>query len=101
MKEQAKNKEAVISRIVEIRTPATILFGAGSCGELSCQIRKLSNGPVLVVTDAGLAKTGTAKKIKDLIISGGHRAEIFDGVEPDPDKECVYRCLEMVDSINA
>jgi len=101
MKEQIKSAEPVISRIVEIKTPSTIIFGAGACEKLPGQIQKLSNGSVLIVTDKGLAKAGTAQKIKDSILSAGIKTEIFDGVEPDPDKECVYKCLEAAKSINA
>jgi alcohol dehydrogenase class IV len=101
MKKQIKSACSAISRIVEIRTPTAILFGVGSCGKIAGQIKELASGAVLIVTDKGLAKAGTAQKTKEMVISAGLKAEIFDGVEPDPDKECVYKCLETAESINA
>ena len=57
------------SRIVEIRTPAAIVFGVGSSEQLSQRIRDFADGTVLIVTDAGLVKAKTAEKIKNLSIT--------------------------------
>ena len=92
--------EAGTSRVVEIKAPA-IVFGAGASEKIAGQIKELANGAVLIVTDKGLTKTGTAQKIKEMVRAAGLEAEIFDGVEPDPDKECVYKCLEKAETINA
>lgn len=99
--ERMNKGERSVSRIVEIKTPGAVVFGVGACEELPERIKALSNGAVLIVTDAGLVKAGTAKRIKDLVSSAGLEAGIFDGVEPDPDKENVYKCLEMVKSTGA
>ena len=101
MTEQMNRKKSSVSRIVEIKTPGVILFGVGACEELPERIKELSSGVVLIVTDSGLVKAGAAKKIGDLVSSAGLEVEIFDAVEPDPDKESVYNCLEMVKSTGA
>ena len=89
------------NRIVEIRTPGSILFGVGASEKLPEQIKNLSSGPVLIVTDPGLVKTGIVDKIKETITSASLEVVVFDAVEPDPDKENCYLCLKMVKSIGA
>lgn len=102
MTEQANKGESSVSRVVEIKTPGAIVFGVGACEKLPERIKKLSSdGAVLIVTDAGLVKSGAVEKIKELVSSAGFEAGVFDAVEPDPDKETVYKCLEMVKSIGA
>ena len=93
--------ECSVGRVVEIKTPGAIVFGAGACEQLGGRIKALSKGAVLIVTDAGLVKAGVAEEIEGLVSSAGIEAAIFDGVEPDPDKENVYECLEKVKSTGA
>ncbi len=89
------------SRVVEIKTPGSIVFGVGACEQLGGRIKALSKEAVLIVTDAGLVKAGVAEEIEGLISSAGIEVAIFDGVEPDPDKENVCECLEKVKSTGA
>jgi alcohol dehydrogenase class IV len=89
------------SRVVEIRTPGSIIFGVGSRGQLTDRINKLSDGVVLLVTDKGLVKAGVAGQIKQLIASVGLAVEVFDNVEPDPDRETVSKCLKLSKSVDA
>jgi len=86
------------SRVVEIRTPGSIIFGLGSRQRLAEGIRRLSDGTVLLVTDQGLIKAGVAQNVRELIESAGLAVEIFDTVEPDPDRKTVSRCLEQAGS---
>lgn len=87
--------------IVEIRTPRAIIFGTGSAKSLSGRISHLADGPVLIVTDKGLAKAGVADRIKSNVLSAGSKVGVFDAVEPDPDKDNVYNCLEKLKSFQA
>jgi len=89
------------SRVVEIRTPAAIVFGIGSSEQLSQRIRDFPDGTVLIVTDAGLVKTRTAEKIKNLLSSAGRNVAVFDEVDPDPDRQTVSNCLEAAKSSDA
>ncbi len=93
--------ESSIDRVVELRTPKTILFGVGAHRTLPQKIKTLSKGPVLVVTDPGLIEVGIIEKIKKLVLTTGLKVKIFDDVEPDPDIESVERCLDAIKSIGA
>ena len=88
-------------RIVQIKTPETILFGIGASRELPERIEQFPDGRVLIVTDSGLVKAGIAATIRDLLTSAKRSVEIFDGVQPDPDKECVDNCLTAAKSSQA
>ena len=89
-----------VSRIVEIRTPGAIIFGVGCREQLTERARQLCEGTVLLVTDQGLVKAGIAEKIKALIGSAGVAVEVFDAVDPDPDRQTVGKCLELAKSAN-
>lgn len=88
-------------RIVQIKTPETILFGLGACRELPERMAQLADGCVLIVTDAGLVKAGVARKIRDMLASVSRPVEVFEGVQPDPDKACVDGCLAAAKSSQA
>jgi len=98
---QAGEGKCSVGRVVEIKTPGSIVFGAGACERLAGRIKALSKGAALIVTDAGLVKAGVAEKIEGLVSSAGIEVAIFDGVEPDPDKENVYECVDAVKSTGA
>lgn len=83
-------------RSVEIKTPGSIVFGPGTSESLSARLKSFAEGPVVIVTDAGLVKAGVVKQIQELLSSAGREVQIFDAVEPDPDKKCVEECLEAV-----
>jgi alcohol dehydrogenase class IV len=90
-----------VERVVEIRTPKAIMFGVGASEKLIEHIKELTNDHVLIVTDQGLVKAGVAEKIKKTISNADFKVSIFDGVKPDPDKECVYQCLNLVEAKDA
>jgi len=89
------------NRIIEIKTPDSIFFGVGAAKKLPNQIKILSPGPVLIVTDPGLVKAGIVDKIKKCIATESLDVHVFDAVDPDPDKENCYSCLAMAKSIGA
>ncbi len=89
-------RESSAERIVEIKMPGSIVFGPGACEGLSARMQSFPEGPVVIVTDAGLVKAGVVEKIQGLLSSAGREVQIFDSVEPDPDKKCVEQCLEVV-----
>ena len=87
--------------VVEIKTPDSIVFGLGACEQVSDRIKEFPDGCVLIVTDAGLVKAGPVRKIESLLSSAGRVVEVFDGVQPDPDKECVQEALAAAKSAKA
>ena len=93
--------ESLTNRIVEIKTPGSILFGPGASQSLSDRIKNFPEGPIVIVTDPGLVKAGVAERIQGLLCSADRRVQVFDSVQPDPDKECVEQCLEMVRAADA
>ncbi|MFQ5693280.1 MAG: iron-containing alcohol dehydrogenase [Nitrospinota bacterium] len=67
-----------------IMWPNRLLFGAGAAGETGAEAARLTGGPVLIVTDAGVAGAGLLEPVEASLRGAGLRAEVFDGCEPNP-----------------
>jgi alcohol dehydrogenase class IV len=78
---------------VEVRTPASIVFGLGACESLADRLKAFPEGPVLIVTDPGLARAGLADRIQRLVAASGRKTALYDGVRPDPDTDSVLGCV--------
>jgi alcohol dehydrogenase len=59
-------------------------FGIDSALKLATHVQSLGRSAALVVTDAGLMKSGAIAPVLDQLKAGGIRFEVFDGVEPNP-----------------
>ncbi len=90
-----------IDRIVELRTPKTLMFGIGASKNLPERIKEMDRGRVLIATDRGLIKAGIAEEIIQSITNAGIEVSTFEEVKPDPDMDCVYQCLDLVKSTDA
>ena len=94
-------EEKIRSRILSMKTAGEIVFGAGAQERLGEVIESLGADAVVLVTDAGLVKSGVAAKIGELISAVGVKLKVFDGLRADPDIESVDECLAVIKSINA
>ncbi len=67
---------------------APLKFGIGASEEIGFEMKKFGVNKVLIVTDKILnEKTDIPTKIKECIESEGIKAEIWDGVEPEPTRQ--------------
>ncbi|NLT73284.1 MAG: iron-containing alcohol dehydrogenase [Chloroflexi bacterium] len=73
-----------MDRLLDLQISGRLLFGSGALGELPAALSRLGARRPLIVTDAGLMRTGIPAQIIDLIQRDGLSAALFDGVEPDP-----------------
>jgi hydroxyacid-oxoacid transhydrogenase len=62
-------------------------FGEGAVDEVGFDVAQLGAARVLVVTDAGVAATGTPDRVADSLRRHGVRAEVFTGVHVEPTDE--------------
>lgn len=77
-------------RMVELVQPRHTLIGENSILEIPRFLRSIQGDSMaLVVTDQGLVRLGTVKKITDILDRAGIRWCLFDEVEPDPTVEMV------------
>jgi alcohol dehydrogenase class IV len=74
--------------------PNRILFGEGSCAELSAELARLSVWKPLVVTDRGLVETGLVAKVTGGLVD----AVVFDAVQANPTE---HNCLEGLEIYRA
>jgi alcohol dehydrogenase len=67
-----------------IMWPNRLIFGEGSAKETGAEAARLAKGPVLIVTDSGVAQAGLLEPVQASLRDAGLRAEVFDGCEPNP-----------------
>ena len=79
-----------------IRTTPTVVFGRGCLDELPDQVRRIADGPVLIVTDRGLVDAGVVQRVTDELSRAGIRAEVWDDVQPEPPTISVDACAEAI-----
>lgn len=68
----------------EYHSDTRVLFGQGCIAQLGDAVRRLSSGPVLLVTDPGIVDAGLAARALASLDSAGLQVEVFDGVEENP-----------------
>ena len=81
--------------MIELYQPRHTLIGRDSILMIPHFLRRLSAQKVLVVTDKGLIKIGTAGKVTAVLDDAGIDYLVFDGVEPNPTTRIVYQALEF------
>lgn len=69
--------------------PRDLYFGAGSIEELSNL--KGKKKAIIVTGGSSMQKFGFLKKVEDILTKTGLEVKLFEGVEPDPSVETVYR----------
>jgi alcohol dehydrogenase len=75
-----------------------VVFGCGSFGELGKLAKELSDQRVLLVTDAGLRKTGYSAKAESNLRAVGLEVAVFDQVQENPSSSDVDRCVAFARS---
>ena len=78
----------------EFMLPTRVVFGEGVIENLGEEIRKMGNNKPMIVTDKGLVKAGTVKKITDVMDAANIEYSIFDEVEANPRDTTVQRGYE-------
>ena len=69
--------------------PRDLYFGAGSIEELSNL--KGKKKAIIMTGGSSMQKFGFLKKVEDILTKTGLEVKLFEGVEPDPSVETVYR----------
>ena len=81
--------------MVELYQPRHTLIGRDGILMIPHFLQRLGAKKVLVVTDKGLVKIGTAGKVTAVLDEACIDYQIFDGVEPNPTTRIVYQALEF------
>ncbi|MBN9644291.1 lactaldehyde reductase [Corynebacterium mendelii] len=72
----------------------TAYFGRGAIEQLVPELRSKGLSKALLITDAILLETGTAKKITDLLDAADFPYEVFSDVQPNPPVDNVKKGVE-------
>lgn len=78
---------------VTLRLPP-VTFGAGSVGQVAEEARRVAASRVLVVTDPGVASSGVAGHVRDLLEAAGIATGVYDRVPPEPSVASVEVAFE-------
>ena len=82
-------------QVIELVQPRHTLIGEGSIQEIPRYLRRIQdNVTALVVTDQGLVKIGTVKKVTDELERAGIRYCLYDGVQPNPTVGIVNEAMD-------
>ncbi|EPJ89623.1 alcohol dehydrogenase II [Pseudomonas sp. CFII64] len=76
--------------------PSVNIMGLGCLDEAMQAIRNYGFLKALIVTDAGLAKTGLAAQIAGLLVEQGIDSVVYDGAKPNPTVSNVENGLAML-----
>jgi alcohol dehydrogenase class IV len=69
-------------------------FGNGAADEIGYDLSQYGVARVLVVTDVGVAATGTPQRVADQMARFGIEALVFDGVHVEPTDESLIAAIE-------
>ena len=69
-------------------------FGAGAADEIGYDLSRTGATRALVVTDPGIAATGTPQRVADQMSRFGIEAVVFDGVHVEPTDESLRQAVE-------
>ncbi|WP_195462570.1 iron-containing alcohol dehydrogenase [Anaerotruncus colihominis] len=84
------------NHVVELVQPRHTLIGENSILEIPQFLHRLEGTvTALVVTDQGLVKIGTVKKVTDVLDRAGIRYWTYDGVQPNPSVGVVSEAMEQ------
>ncbi|MGE8357814.1 MAG: iron-containing alcohol dehydrogenase, partial [Microvirgula sp.] len=64
--------------------PSVNIMGTGCINEAVATIRRHGLRRLLIVTDAGLARSGMAARIQQLLADADIQSTVFDGAKPNP-----------------
>lgn len=81
----------------ELYQPAHTIIGKGCINEIPRHIDLISGHKALVVTDEGLLKIGTVKKVTDVLDRAGKNYAIYSGVKPNPTVTIVNEAKSVYD----
>ena len=82
------------------RTTPTVVFGRGCLDELPDQVRRIADGPVLIVTDKGLVEAGVVERVTHELARADINVEVWDEVQPEPPTTSVDACAEAIRQAN-
>lgn len=81
----------------ELYQPAHTIIGKGCINEIPRHIELVSGRKALVVTDEGLMKIGTVKRVTDVLDRAGKPYAVYTGVKPNPTVTIVNEAKAVYD----
>lgn len=81
----------------ELYQPAHTIIGKGCIQEIPKHIDTIAGKKALVVTDEGLYKIGTVKKVTDVLDRAGKPYALYTGVKPNPTVSLVNEAKAVYD----
>ncbi|MBU1904076.1 MAG: iron-containing alcohol dehydrogenase, partial [Proteobacteria bacterium] len=78
-----------------LRTPDWILFGLDTVRQIGSEAKRLGAGRVMVLTDPGVAKSGSLEPVTESLKGEGLEYDVFDQVEPEPSIQSLMEASRM------
>jgi alcohol dehydrogenase len=79
----------------KLRTPDWILFGIDTVRQVGPEARRLGAGRVMVLTDQGVARSGSVVPVTESLEEAGLAYHVFDQVEPEPSIQSLLEAFRV------
>ncbi|MBU2534808.1 MAG: iron-containing alcohol dehydrogenase [Chloroflexi bacterium] len=85
-----------MNKVNIFRSPNKIIFGNGTVSQVGAEVEKMGSGKALIVTDAGVIKSGLTAGVEESLKTLKIDYGIFDRVEAEPPARVVDECAREV-----
>ena len=85
-----------MNKVNIFRSPNKIIFGNGTVSQVGAEAEKMGAGKALIVTDAGVVKSGLVAEVEKSLKASKIDYGIFDRVEAEPPARIVDECAREV-----
>lgn len=85
-----------MNKVNIFRSPNKIIFGNGTVSQVGAEVEKMGARKALIVTDAGVVKSGLAAGVEESLKALKIDYGIFDRVEAEPPARIVGECAREV-----
>ena len=79
-----RGEQGMDTRVRVHRAPKTLITGNGAIAKIGEEARKLRATKVLIITDPGVAGTGTMSQVEEPLHAAGLKTGVFDKAVPEP-----------------
>ena len=85
-----------MNKVNIFRSPNKIIFGNGTVSQVGAEVGKMGAGKALIVTDAGVVKSGLVAEVEESLKASKIDYGLFDRVEAEPPAHIVDECAREV-----
>ena len=83
-----------------LKNPPSLYFNRNCTEQALTDLAKNTTKRAIIITDKAMHTLGHVRRVTDILEKLGFTYTVFDGINPDPDMNCVRKGVEMCKSFN-